>query len=46
MNLSWTDEDPAWDKTSYYYVRIEQERFAGGYGALAWASPMWIDIRR
>ncbi len=46
VKLHWTDEDPAWGKTSYYYVRTEQVRFAGGYGALAWASPMWIDVRR
>jgi hypothetical protein len=46
VTLAWTDEDPAWDQTNYYYVRVEQVRPKNGYGALAWASPMWIDVRR
>jgi len=45
IRLEWTDRDPQWGKTCYYYVRIEQQRPPGGYGALAWASPMWITLK-
>jgi hypothetical protein len=37
VELSWTDPSPTAGKTSYYYVRGEQED-----GELVWASPMWI----
>jgi hypothetical protein len=37
---SWTDKQPQAGKTSYYYVRAEQED-----GELVWASPMWITYR-
>jgi hypothetical protein len=46
VELTWTDEAPEWGKTNYYYVRIEQTRPKGGAGALAWASPMWITVRK
>jgi hypothetical protein len=46
VSLRWSDQAPEWGKTSYYYVRVEQIRPEGGYGALAWASPMWIELRR
>ncbi|MBL7223596.1 MAG: hypothetical protein ISS72_07075, partial [Candidatus Brocadiae bacterium] len=45
VKLSWTDQDPAVGQESYYYVRVEQRRPEGGYGALAWASPMWITCK-
>jgi hypothetical protein len=38
--LRYTDMDAREGKTSYYYVRIEQED-----GNLAWASPMWITYK-
>jgi hypothetical protein len=44
VKLSWTDEDAQGGKTSYYYVRVEQTVPPSGYGALAWASPMWITL--
>ncbi len=37
VQFEWTDFDPTPDKTSYYYVRGEQED-----GELVWVSPMWI----
>jgi hypothetical protein len=37
VDLTWTDPSPTAGKTSYYYVRGEQED-----GELVWASPMWI----
>jgi hypothetical protein len=40
VNLRYTDVDAKKGKTSYYYVRIEQED-----GNLAWASPMWITYK-
>jgi len=46
VRLRWSDQAPEWGKTSYYYVRVEQVRPEGGYGALAWASPMWIELKR
>ncbi len=46
VKLTWTDRTPEWGKTNYYYVRIEQVKPKDGFGALAWASPMWIDVRR
>jgi len=46
VSLTWTDQDPVWGETNYYYVRVEQVRPAEGYGALAWASPMWIQVER
>jgi hypothetical protein len=45
VNLTWTDAAPQRGKTNYYYVRIEQVPPEGGYGALAWASPMWIRVQ-
>jgi hypothetical protein len=35
--LRWQDNDIEKDKTSWYYVRVEQED-----EQLAWSSPMWI----
>jgi len=46
VHVRWTDRDPQPGYTSYYYVRIEQVRPEGGYGALAWSSPMWIKVER
>lgn len=46
LELTWVDAAPEWDKTNYYYVRIEQVRPENGYGAMAWASPMWIHLRQ
>jgi hypothetical protein len=40
VSLRYTDMDAKQGKTSYYYVRIEQED-----GNLAWASPMWITYK-
>jgi hypothetical protein len=37
VRRAFTDMDAPAGKTSYYYVRVEQDD-----GALAWASPMWI----
>ncbi len=37
VDFSWKDTSPAAGKTSYYYVRGEQED-----GEVVWASPMWI----
>lgn len=39
-DLERTDDKPEAGKTSYYYVRGEQEN-----GELVWASPMWIGFR-
>ncbi len=38
--LRYTDMEAKAGKTSYYYVRIEQED-----GNLAWASPLWITYK-
>ena len=46
VKIAWTDEDPQWGQTNYYYVRVEQTRPQKGYGALAWASPMWIALEK
>jgi len=40
VELQWTDFQPQAGKTSYYYVRGEQQD-----GELVWASPMWINYR-
>jgi hypothetical protein len=40
VELQWTDFQPEPNKTSYYYVRGEQED-----GELVWVSPMWITYR-
>ncbi len=40
VHRTFTDADAQPGKTSYYYVRIEQED-----GNLAWASPMWITYK-
>jgi hypothetical protein len=40
VKLRYTDMDAKAGKTSYYYVRVEQED-----GNLAWASPMWITYK-
>ena len=37
VDFSWQDMTPAAGKTSYYYVRGEQEN-----GEIVWASPMWV----
>ncbi len=37
--FTWTDPKPSIGKTSYYYVRGEQED-----GELVWISPMWITV--
>jgi hypothetical protein len=37
VEFSWRDNQPQKDRTSYYYVRGEQDN-----GELVWASPMWI----
>ena len=37
VQFSWIDNAPAAGKSSYYYVRGEQED-----GQLVWVSPMWI----
>ncbi|MCX7969787.1 MAG: hypothetical protein N3B10_15040, partial [Armatimonadetes bacterium] len=37
VKLSWQDNAAEKGKTSWYYVRVEQED-----GQLAWSSPMWI----
>jgi len=37
VEFTWKDNDAQAGKTSYYYVRGEQEN-----GELVWASPMWI----
>ena len=46
VELTWTDQEPEWGKTAYYYVRVEQVKPEDGAGALAWASPMWIQVER
>jgi len=40
VQFSWMDNTAAPGKTSYYYVRGEQED-----GQIVWASPMWITYR-
>ncbi len=37
VELTWTDPGAVAGKTSYYYVRGEQQD-----GELVWVSPMWI----
>jgi hypothetical protein len=37
VEFSWRDNAPATGKTSYYYVRGEQDN-----GEIVWVSPMWI----
>jgi hypothetical protein len=37
VELSWRDNQPNKGKTSYYYVRGEQDN-----GEIVWVSPMWI----
>lgn len=45
VQFQWTDPKPSLGKTSYYYVRGEQESdFKGASGELVWASPMWIRV--
>ncbi|HEX8910998.1 MAG TPA: hypothetical protein VF796_01465 [Humisphaera sp.] len=46
--LTWTDPNPTPGKTSYYYVRGEQEPDMPGVssGELVWASPMWIKYEK
>jgi hypothetical protein len=46
VTMTWTDKSPEWGKVNYYYVRVEQQRPKGGTGTLAWASPMWITVRK
>ncbi len=47
IRLRWTDTDPPpAGSVAYYYVRIEQVKAPNAqYGALAWASPMWIHFK-
>lgn len=46
VRFEWTDPDPTPGKTSYYYVRGEQDSDLEGAtsGELVWASPMWIKV--
>jgi hypothetical protein len=37
VDFSWRDNQPNRGKTSYYYVRGEQDN-----GELVWVSPLWI----
>jgi hypothetical protein len=37
VEFSWRDNQPNRGKTSYYYVRGEQDN-----GELVWVSPLWI----
>jgi hypothetical protein len=37
VEISWRDNQPQKDKTSYYYVRGEQDD-----GEIVWVSPLWI----
>jgi hypothetical protein len=47
VQFQWTDPNPTFGKTSYYYVRGEQEPDMEGAtaGELVWASPMWILVQ-
>jgi hypothetical protein len=40
VDFSWTDPSPTPGKTSYYYVRGEQQN-----GELVWVSPEWITYK-
>jgi hypothetical protein len=40
VEFTWRDEKPEAGKTSYYYLRGEQQD-----GEIVWASPMWITYR-
>ena len=40
VSFSWRDDAPNAGKTSYYYVRGEQEN-----GEIVWLSPMWITFQ-
>jgi hypothetical protein len=37
VNFTWRDQAPSTGKTSYYYIRGEQQD-----GEVVWVSPMWI----
>ncbi len=37
VEFTWRDNSPNKDKSSYYYVRGEQDN-----GEIVWASPLWI----
>ena len=41
VEFTWTDTNPTVGKTSYYYIRGEQED-----GELVWVSPMWITYKK
>jgi hypothetical protein len=41
VEFTWTDENAKPGKTSYYYIRGEQED-----GELVWVSPMWITYKK
>src|SRR5436190_14530649 len=47
VHFQWTDPKPTTGKTSYYYVRGEQEVDVAGTtaGELVWASPLWILVK-
>lgn len=47
VHFQWTDPSPTIGKTSYYYVRGQQQSdFEGATaGELVWASPMWIMVK-
>jgi hypothetical protein len=40
VEFTWKDTTPTADKTSYYYVRGEQQD-----GEVVWASPLWITYK-
>jgi hypothetical protein len=41
VDFTWRDESPVPGKTSYYYVRGEQQD-----GEIVWVSPMWVTYTR
>ena len=41
VEFTWRDTAAEWGKTSYYYVRGEQED-----GEIVWVSPMWVTLKR
>jgi hypothetical protein len=40
VDFTWRDSEPVSGKTSYYYVRGEQDD-----GEVVWASPLWITYK-
>jgi hypothetical protein len=41
VDVTWRDSSPVEGKTSYYYVRGEQQD-----GEIVWVSPMWVTYRK